>query len=198
MDDTRAYRIDANAPCGVVERRAFREPQHPVLRGLVSSAFGPGNQAADGRAVDDCTASLLEHLTKLELHAAPYAAQVDRNHPVEILPSGLGSFHRDILDAGIVVGGIKPAEGSDRAFDHRFHLSVIGYVATDREGVMSPGSQILDGGTYRLFVRVGQRHGSARLREGLRRRKAQPGSSSSDESNLVFKRYVHDGPPLCR
>src|SRR5216683_3894600 len=192
MDDTRTYRVDANASCGVVERRAFCEPQHAVLRGLVCSAFGAGDQSADRRAVDDCTTTLLEHLAKLELHATPHSAQIDRNHPVKVFPCRFGGLRNDILDAGIVVGGIQPAESSDGPFDHRFHLSVVGYVAWNSECLVSADGQLLRRSTYGLFVRVGQCHQSARLREGRRRRKPQPGSRPSDESNLVFKRYVHN------
>jgi hypothetical protein len=116
--------------------------------------------------------ALLEHLPQFELHATPHTAKIDRNHTVEVFSGRIGSLHSNVLDAGIVIGRIKPPKMGDRLFDHSLYLRVIGYIALYRKCLVSAGRQFLGSGAYGLLVRVGQRHRSARLSKSLRRRKA--------------------------
>jgi hypothetical protein len=44
MYKARAYGVDANASCGIVESRAFGEPEHAMLGSLTCSALGTGHQ----------------------------------------------------------------------------------------------------------------------------------------------------------
>jgi hypothetical protein len=87
--------------------------------------FGTGHQSSDRRAVNDGATPLLEHLPQLELHATPHAAKIDGNHAVKVFSGGIGSFHSDVLDAGIVVGRIEPPERSHRPLNHTFYLSIV-------------------------------------------------------------------------
>src|SRR5258707_12185407 len=80
MDDARTSGIDTNAPCGIVQSRAFGEPKHAVLGGLVCPALGTAHQSSNGGAVDDSATSLLEHLAEFELHATPHTAKIYRHH----------------------------------------------------------------------------------------------------------------------
>src|SRR6266568_3058712 len=47
MDDARTYCIDTNAPCGIVQSRAFGESKHAVFGGLVCSALGTAYQSSN-------------------------------------------------------------------------------------------------------------------------------------------------------
>jgi len=48
-----------------------------MFGGVVRSTLRTADQAAQRGAVDDGAAALLAHLLQLELHAAPYAPQID-------------------------------------------------------------------------------------------------------------------------
>jgi hypothetical protein len=92
----------------------------------------------------------------------------------------------------VVVCRVETSERRDGLLNHGLDLAVIGYVASDRECLVPAGRQLLGSRTYGLFVRVGQRHRSARLGKGLRRGEAQARSGARDKRNLVLKRYVHN------
>src|SRR5438034_5727861 len=136
VDDARTYRIDTNAPCGIVQGRAFGEPEHAVLGGLVCSTFGTGHQSSNRRAVDDGAISLLEHLAMLDLHAPHHTAQIDRNHAVKVFSGSIGCFHSNILDAGIVVGRIELPKRRYGLLNHAFYLSIVSDVAVDGKCVV--------------------------------------------------------------
>jgi hypothetical protein len=112
-----------------------------VLGGVICSTPGAAYKSSDRRAVDDGAASLLAHPAQLVLHTAPDATEVDGRHPVKILSGLIGCFRNDILDSGIVVGCIQPAESGDRLLNHCFYLSVISYVATNSECFVTPGNE---------------------------------------------------------
>ena len=96
-----------------------------------------------------------------------------------------------ILNAGIVVGCIEPAKGSDGLFNHGFHLGIVRYVAADSECFMALGGQFVRRGPRGLLIPVGQHHGSTRFSESFRGRKAESGAGAGNERDLVFKRNVH-------
>src|SRR5262245_26221559 len=172
MYEARTYGIDANATCRLVQSRALGEPNHPVLGGLVCSAFGAAHQSANRRAVDDRATSLLAHLAQLKLHATPHAAEVDGHHTVKVFPGSISSFRNNILNAGIVVSCIKSPEGSDSLFDHCLHLSVISHIALDRQSFVALGSQCLGRRAHCSSIPVRKRHCSTRFCKSLRRGKA--------------------------
>ena len=71
--------------------------------------------------------ALRQHLRDLVLHAHEDAGQVDRQHAVERLAAEFmgalsGRADRAAADAGVVERAIEPAEGRDRARDHRLHV----------------------------------------------------------------------------
>jgi hypothetical protein len=110
-----------------------------MFGGVVDSAFGPAYKAAQRRAIDYTAASLLPHLLKFELHATPDTAEVDSHHSVVVFRRGISRIRKDILNAGVVVGCIEVPKGRDRLMNHRFHLSVVGNVATDGKCFMASG-----------------------------------------------------------
>src|SRR5258708_4248640 len=99
----------------------------------ISPAPGTAAKTSKRRAIDDGSASLLAHLLQLELHATPHTAKIDRHHPVVIVTGRIGSFSKDVLNAGIVVGCIELSKSRDSLLNHCFYLSVIRYVTTDRQ-----------------------------------------------------------------
>ena len=131
-----------------------------MLCSVVDPALGAAYKSSKRRAVDDGATALLAHLLQLELHATPYAPQIDRHHPVVIVSGRISSFCKDILNAGIVVGCIEPPESRDSLLNHVLNLSVIGDVADDSECFVTLGSQFLGGRTHRLLMPVRQHHRS--------------------------------------
>src|SRR5229473_8618991 len=140
VDDARTYRIDTNALCGIVQGRAFGEPEHAVLGGLVCPAFGT--------AVDDSTAPLLEHLPQLELHATPHTAKIDRNHAIKVFSGSIGGFHSNILNASIVVSRVEPPERRYGLLNHTFYLSIVSDVAVDGKCLVPLHRKFLGSGTH--------------------------------------------------
>src|SRR5208283_28585 len=121
-DKARAYRIDTDSLFRIFKSGALCKPKHAVLGGVVNASFGAAHQPAERRTIDDGACSLLAHLLELELHATPDATEIDPHHPVVIFAGRVGRFREDILDAGIVIGHIDPAEGLDCFLHHRRHL----------------------------------------------------------------------------
>ena len=80
---------------------------------------------------------MFAHLLQFELHATPFAAEIDSHDAVVILTGGVGGLGEDILDARVVIGGIEPAKGFDRLRDHGYDLRVIGDVAADSDGFVT-------------------------------------------------------------
>src|SRR5207253_27294 len=119
-DKPRAYGIDTDAACRIFESRALGEPKDSVLGGVVDPALGASHKSPERRAIDDGATSLFAHLLQFELHAAPFAAEIDPHDAIVIFTGGVGSLCEDILDARVVIGGIKPAKDRDRLRDHGF------------------------------------------------------------------------------
>jgi hypothetical protein len=61
----------------------------------------------------------------------------------------------NILNPGIIVGGIQATESGDSLLNHCFDLSVISYVATDCEYLVTLASQLINGRTHCLLIPVG-------------------------------------------
>jgi hypothetical protein len=141
---------------------------------------------------------LREHLPQLALHATPHAAKIDGNHAVKVFSRSIGGFHRDVLDARVIVGRIEPPERSHGPLNQTFYLSVVGDVAADGESLVPQRGHFLGGRTYSLFIRIGEHDRSARFGESFRRREAQTGSGACDKSNLAFEGYVHSGTLILR
>jgi len=85
-----------------------------VLGGVIDSTLSTSHEASQRRATDYGTACLFAHLSQLELHATPYTAEIDPHHPVVIFPGSISSLGENILNAGVIVGDIQPAEGGCR------------------------------------------------------------------------------------
>src|SRR5438876_6150699 len=84
LDGSRAHCIDANPSGGILERSTPGQPDHSMLGCMVYCSAREADQAANGRAVDDGTASLLTHLAQLVLHAVPDAAEIDRVNAINL------------------------------------------------------------------------------------------------------------------
>jgi hypothetical protein len=149
-------------------RRTLGESKHPVLGGVVNSALGTAHEAAERRAIDDRTTSLFAHLLQLELHATPFATEIDPHDAVVIFTGSVGRFCKNILHTRIVIGRIEPTKGFDHSRDHGFNLPIIGDIAADGDGLVPLGSQFIGRGTRGGLVPVGQRHRRSRFRESLR------------------------------
>jgi hypothetical protein len=108
---------------------------------------------------------LFAHLLQFELHATPFAAEIDSHDAVVILTGGVGGLREHILDARVVIGGIEPAEGGDRLRNHGFDLRIIGDVATNGDGLMPLRVQSIGRNTRRFLVPVGECDGRPRLGE---------------------------------
>src|SRR5207248_3263503 len=76
LDGSRTYGIDANASGGIFERRTLRQADHSMLGCMVDGTAREADQATNGRAVDDGTASMLANLAQLILHAVTDSAQI--------------------------------------------------------------------------------------------------------------------------
>src|SRR4051794_8827115 len=157
MDQARTDGIDANASGGIFKGRTLGETEDAMLGGVVGSPTGPTYKSSNRGAIYDCAALLFEHLAQLEFHAAPYATKIDRRDAIEVFTGRISGVGDDILDAGIVVGCIQPAEGRDRLLNHGFDLRVIGDIALNGEDSMTLGSQLISRGTHGVLVPVGQR-----------------------------------------
>src|SRR5216684_347926 len=110
------------------------------------------------RAIHDGPASLLAHLLQLELHTTPDPAEIDRHHPVVIVTGRIGSFCKDILYAGIVVGCIELSESGDSLLNHCFYLGVIRHVTADGPRLIALASDLFGCGLHRLLIPVRQHH----------------------------------------
>src|SRR5260370_5485859 len=150
--------MDANAPCSIFESRVLVESNDSVLGSVIDPAFGTSYKTSKRRAIDDGSASLLAHLLQLELHATPDAAEIDRHHPVVIVTGRIGSFCKDILNTGIVVGCIELSESGDSLLNHCFYLGVISHVTTNRQCLVTLASQFFGRGMHRLLIPVRQHH----------------------------------------
>src|SRR2546421_10680674 len=106
---------------------------------VVYCSAGEADQAANGRAVDDGTASLLAHLAQLVLHAVPDAAEIDRVHAIEFFAAGISSFNGRRLHASVVVRRIQATEGGYRLLDHGCYVSLVSDIAADSKRFMVGG-----------------------------------------------------------
>ena len=102
---------------------------------------------------------MFAHLSQLELHAAPFASEIDPHDAVVILTGGVSRLREDILDARIVVSGIQPAESRDRLRDHGFDLRIVGDVAGNGEGSVALRGQLLGRSAHSVLVPVCERDG---------------------------------------
>ena len=130
---------------------------------------------------------MFAHLLQFELHATPFAAEIDPHDAVVILAGGVSSLREHILNARVVVGGIEPAEGCDRLRDHGFDLCVVGDVAADGDGLMALRGQFIGRTTHGVLVPVGQRDGRPRFRESFRRSEPQSRSRARHQRDLSFE-----------
>src|SRR5260370_23610605 len=160
LNEARTYGIDSNATCSIFESRALGESKNTVLGSVIGPAFGTSYESPKRRAIHDSSASLLAHLLQLELHGTPYSAEIDRHHTVVIVTGRIGSFCKDILNAGIVVGCIELSESGDSLLNHCFYLGVISHVTTNRQCLVTFGSQFFGCGMHGLLIPVRQHHGS--------------------------------------
>src|SRR2546430_11695172 len=123
LDGSRAHCIDANSSGGILERSTPGQPDHSMLGCMVYCSAREADQATNGRAVDDGTASLLTHLAQLVLHAVPDAAEIDRVNAIKFFAAGISGFNGRRLHASVVVRRIQATEGGDRLLDHCCHVS---------------------------------------------------------------------------
>src|SRR5438876_4871702 len=91
-NDTRTYSVDTDAPRGIFERSAFREPKHTVLGGVIHSPTGDAHETTKRRVADDRAAPLLAHLAQLGFHAVPNAADIDCVDAVEFFATRIGGL----------------------------------------------------------------------------------------------------------
>src|SRR5258705_460933 len=56
LNDSRTYSVDTDAPRGIFERSAFREPEHTVLGGVIHSSTGDADETAKRRVADKSAA----------------------------------------------------------------------------------------------------------------------------------------------
>ncbi len=153
-DQARAYRINPDAASTIFKCRALGESDHAMLCGMIDSTFCTSNESAQRRAIHNGAAPLLAHMPQLELHRAPDATQIDAHHSVVIFAGRISGLGEDILNAGIVVGRIKLAEGSDRLLHHRFNLGIIRYIAANRQCLMPFMRKFLGCSLDFLFVPI--------------------------------------------
>src|SRR5205814_1410751 len=113
LDHARADGVNANATRCIFEGGALGESDHSMLCGVVGPAPDTAYKSPKRRAIDDGSTFLLAHLSQLELHATPYAAEIDRHHLVVIVTRRISSFRKNILNARIVVSGIELSESGD-------------------------------------------------------------------------------------
>src|SRR5579885_167352 len=73
VDSAGANRIDADASRSIFERGALRQPQYPVLRGVIDRSPRYADESAYRRIVYDRAALLLAHLQQFVLQAVPDA-----------------------------------------------------------------------------------------------------------------------------
>src|SRR6266478_6944539 len=139
LNDTRTYSVDTDAPRGIFERSALREPKHTVLGGVIHSPTGDAHETTTRRVADDRAAPLLAHLAQLVFHAVPNAAEIDRVDAVEFFATRIGGLGYRTLHTSIIERGINPSEGGDGLLDHGCHLFLIGYVAANGERPVAPG-----------------------------------------------------------
>jgi hypothetical protein len=168
-----------------------------VLGRVVDPALGTSHKSAERRAIDDRTASLFAHLLQFELHAAPFAAEIDPHDAVVILSVSVCSLCEDILDSRVVISGIEPAESSHRLLDHGIDLRVIGDIATNGDGLVALGGQALGCDLHRGLVPVCQRDGRPRFRESLRCGEAKSRRCADHQRDLFLEGDVH-GDVSCR
>src|SRR2546421_7575160 len=114
------------------------------------------DQATNGRAVYDGTASLLTHLAQLVLHAVPDAAEIDRVHAIEFFAAGISGFNGRRLHASVVVRRIQATEGGYRLLDHCCHLTIIAHVAAKSESLTTGGFELRCLDTHRFLLDVRQ------------------------------------------
>ena len=129
-----------------------------MLGGVIRSTPSAAHEPSKRRTVDDRATSLLAHLAQLELHASPDTTEIDGHHSVIVFPGSISGLRNNILNAGIVVGRIQPAESGDGLLNHCFHLSVISDVAMDSECLVTVGRQFLGCRLHCLLIPVRQRH----------------------------------------
>jgi hypothetical protein len=151
------------------ERSTLRQPDHSVFGRMISCSARYTDQAADRGAVYDRAASLLAHLAQLVLHAVPDAAEIDRNHSVEIFATGISGFRNRALDASIVERRIQPAKGGHGLLHHSLHLRIISHIAACGNGPVTCADQLLGCFVNRSFVHVRQHYRGALRSECLRR-----------------------------
>jgi hypothetical protein len=77
----------------------------------------------------------------------------------------------NILHAGIVVRRIQATEGGHSLSHHGFHLRIVGYIAANRQSLVSALFKRLGRSLDGLLIPVGQHYRNTRLGKSLGRRK---------------------------
>ena len=202
FDGPRAHGVDADAPGCIFERSALRQPDHPVLRRVIDGSARKAHEPAERGAVDDRATSLGAHLTQLVFHAAPDAAEIDRDGAIEFVAAGVGGLHGRSLHAGIVERRIQPTEGGHRLVEHGLDLRFIGHVAANRHRFVTCGEQLLCSRPCRSFIDICHNHCRARGSESLRGREPNALTGAGHERHLTFVgqvrwcRVAHIGLPF--
>src|SRR5262249_34958294 len=79
------------------------------------------------------------HGRDLVLERQPHALDVDVHDPIVGVFGLIGQRSQHLLDTGVVEGTIEPAEGRQRAFDHRFDVALLRDVGTDEDRLAAGG-----------------------------------------------------------
>src|SRR5438128_7490906 len=129
-------------------------------------------------------------LTQLVFHAAPDAAEIDRDGAIEFVAAGVGGLHGRSLHAGIVERRIQPTEGGHRLVEHGLDLRFIGHVAAKRHRFVTCGEQLLCSRPCRSLIDICHDHGRARGSESLRGHEPDALSGAGHERYLTFEGQV--------
>jgi hypothetical protein len=181
-------------PRGAYSKAALRvRPMTPCLAAWYAARPGQPDESAEGRAVDDGATAVVAHLMQLMLHAGPYAAKVDRVHPVEDFRRLISGVARWGLDAGVVERHVQPAEGVNRCLQHRRNAGLVGHVTSDGQHLVSCLREVVRGGAESFLVDIGEDDSCARLGEGMHRGEAHARAPTRDERDLAGEviRRVH-------
>src|ERR1700722_34467 len=136
-DDAWAHRVDSDTGVCVVEGRSAREADDTEFAGRVGCAPFRTPHPANRGTVDDCSASLRNHLSGLGLHAFPYPARGDVQDAVELLVIGFEHRCAIAVYARVVERRIEPAISFDGLLGHRPDLVSVPDVTGHREDLMA-------------------------------------------------------------
>src|SRR5262245_50782887 len=121
-NDARAYRIHENPGFGVVQRRRARQLYDTTLGCTVGRRSLQANQPCCRCRVDDGTATLLEHLGDLVLHAEPDTLEVDSDRVIPVCLGAVSRWSVRPRNTGVVMRVIQSAVGLDDLLNQRFNL----------------------------------------------------------------------------